>query len=317
MHRRAHGRDIVPGAHRLGQLQHPHEVGRHELACVAAMLLDQSQGGLGVEPLHDHHRAADPLDGHAPAQGRGVIERRRRQIDAVLAEAEQRLDHHLQGVRRVDRPAGQRRLDALGPPGGAGGIEHVGTGRLVGDRRGRQLAQRLFQAGVGRGRPADHVQLHARDQGRQFVRQRRQGGRGDQDLGPAILDDVGDLGRRQLGRDTGVVEPGPLGRPGDLEVAGIVLHHQGDDVAWPQAQRAEEVRALVRSLVELAIGHRLAGAGHHIGGAVGSGPGVYGRMHGASRRWRLPWRAPLAGVSPSWSDRSPAHGAAQGRRGGS
>ena len=46
----------------------------------------------GVEMLHHHDGAAEPLHGHAIAQGGGVIERRRRQIDRILVGAEQHGD---------------------------------------------------------------------------------------------------------------------------------------------------------------------------------------------------------------------------------
>ncbi len=53
-------------------------------------------------------------------------------------------------------------------------------------------------------------------------------------------------------------------------------------VAGLEAQRAEELRDAVGLLVELAIGHRLAAAGHDVGGLFGMGAGVVIRMHGGA-----------------------------------
>ena len=116
---RRHRGQVVAGADLRRQFQHPDEVGGHELAAVDAVFFDQLQGVLGIEFLHHHHRAAQALIAHAPAQGGGVIEGRGRQIGPVGREAEHVLGHHGQRVGGVDRPAGQRRLDPLGPAGGA------------------------------------------------------------------------------------------------------------------------------------------------------------------------------------------------------
>ena len=70
-----------------------------------------------------------------------------------------------------------------------------------------------------------------------------------------------------------------LGGPADLEEPGIVLQEQRDMVAGLQAERAEELRDAVGLPVELAIGDRLAAAGHDVGGLVGVRLGVNVGMH--------------------------------------
>ena len=70
-----------------------------------------------------------------------------------------------------------------------------------------------------------------------------------------------------------------LETPSDLEEARVVLEEESDVVAGPQAVAAEELRDAVGLLVELAVGHRLAGAGHDVGGLVGMLAGVDRRMH--------------------------------------
>ncbi len=74
-------RQVVAAAHRLGQLQHPAEHRRHQLAVRDPVLLDQRQVVLGVEVLHHDHgaavadrqrtpRPAAPSGTAAPATGR-------------------------------------------------------------------------------------------------------------------------------------------------------------------------------------------------------------------------------------------------------
>src|SRR6266581_6403291 len=65
------------------------------------------------------------------------------------------------------------------------------------------------------------------------------------------------------------------------DVCSSDLHQERDVIAGRQAKRTEQMRALVRKLVEFAIGDRLAGAGHLIGDLVRCAAGVDGRMgHG-------------------------------------
>jgi hypothetical protein len=58
-------------------------------------------------------------------------------------------------------------------------------------------------------------------------------------LGLAVLHDVVDLAGGELGRNAGVVEAAALRRPGDLEVAGMVIQKERDHVARPQSERSE------------------------------------------------------------------------------
>ena len=60
--------------------------------CVTLVALDEAEVLLGVEVLHHHDRAAERLRRHGEAQRRGVVERRRRQVDVSVVDAEQHLD---------------------------------------------------------------------------------------------------------------------------------------------------------------------------------------------------------------------------------
>jgi hypothetical protein len=62
------------------------------------MRLDEPEGGLWIELLHHDHRPARPVHAHAEAQRRGMIERRRREIDDLLVEAVEFPDHAASAV---------------------------------------------------------------------------------------------------------------------------------------------------------------------------------------------------------------------------
>ena len=78
--------EVAAGARFGRQLEHAHEHGGHPLAMGHPVALDQVESVLGVEPLHHHHRPAEGLHRGHIAQGRGVIERGRREIDRLRAQ---------------------------------------------------------------------------------------------------------------------------------------------------------------------------------------------------------------------------------------
>ena len=283
MDRALHRGDVVARPHLLGQLQHPHEHGRHQLRLRNPVLLDQLQKFLGVEGFHDHRGAAEDDRHHVEAQRSRVIERRRRQINAVIVHAAHvGAEQPQERIGQLDRIVFQLPLDALGPAGGAGRIQHVVAGDLVRDRRHRLLAGFLVPGAETGQRLVEHeedglIRL-ALDEALDLLGAFR---RGDHDFGAAILHDVGDLVLGQVTADRGVIEPRALRRPADFHERQPVLDQERDVVAGLQPQRAKQMRALVRQLVELAIADRLAASRHLIGDLVGLGAGVNGGVsHG-------------------------------------
>src|SRR5581483_5823756 len=105
-----------------------------------------------------------------------------------------------------------------------------------------------------------------------------------------IFDDVGDLVLGQIAADRGVIEPGALRGPADLHEGEAIFHQQRDVVAGLETELAEQMRALVRELVELAIGDGLAGGGHLVGDLVRVRAGVDGGMGHASLNANSEWR---------------------------
>ena len=268
MDRAAQRRDVVALAHLLRQFQHAREMGRHPLRAVRAMVFDEPERRFRIELLHHDHRAAETMHDHAPAQRRGMIERRRGQIDAVLAEAEGVLRERGQRIRRIDRLAGQFALHALRSAGRAGGIEHVLARALVADRRRLLFRAHRAEILVDAKTAVQRIKHEIRERLGQRIGDRPLRGGGDEKFRAAIAHDVLDLSGGEVGGNAGVVEPRALRRPGDLEIARMILDAQRDAVAGLQAERAEQLRALVRPFVELGVGDRLAGRRHDHGRLV-------------------------------------------------
>ena len=267
--------DVVLGADFVRQLQHAHEHGRNQLRLRDLVGRDQLQELLGVEGFHDDGSAAEHDRHHVEAQRRRMVERRRRQIDAVgVHAAHGGAENFQKRVRHVDRIAFERALDALRPAGGAGRIEHVVAGDFVRDRRHR-LRDRFLVEGAEAGfRRVHHVEQRSAGLADQSFHLLVAFRRGDEDFRAAIPHDVGDLVLGEIAADRGVIEPRALRGPADLHEREAVLHQQRDVIACFEAELAKEMRALVRELIELAIADRFARAGHSVGDLVGVGAGV-------------------------------------------
>ncbi len=219
-----------------------------------------------------------------------MIERRRRQIDAVAIHAAHvGAKQPQERIRHVDRIVFRLPLDALGAPRGARRIQHVVAGDLVRDRRDRLGDRFLVPRAEAGQRLVEHEEQRlaglALDQSLDLFGAFR---RGDDEFGAAISHDVGDLVLGQVAADRGVIQARALRRPADLHECQPVLHQERDVVAGLQPERAKQMRALVRELIELAIADRLAARRHLIGDLVGLGPGVDGRVgHGSSSETRM------------------------------
>ena len=158
--------------------------------------------------------AAQPHDAHVEAQRRGVIERRRRQIDRVLVHAVELARDGEQRIVEVDRLRLDHRQHTLGPPGGARRIEHVVARGLVGDRRCGKARDRRFPGFVAGDRAVDHeARVDTLEQRRELGGRGGEVLRGDEQPGAAVGHDVVDFGRRQPRADRGVDRGPSAGRP--------------------------------------------------------------------------------------------------------
>ena len=133
MHHPLQARQVVRIAHALRQFQHPGEHHRHELPVRDPVALDGIETAFGIELLQDDRRDAAGLHAHRPHRRRGVVQRRRAQIDrlGVHPESDQRRHH----ARRLGgRDVRQLPLDPLWPAGRARGVLQQITFTFVVDR---------------------------------------------------------------------------------------------------------------------------------------------------------------------------------------
>src|SRR5438876_7458120 len=70
-----------------------------------------------------------------------------------------------------------------------------------------------------------------------------------------------------------------MGRPADVEVAGIVVHPDGDPLAALEAEPAQQVRGAVGPRVQFPERDRSPAAGHDDGRTVGIAQELFARVH--------------------------------------
>ena len=225
-------RQIVRRAFVLAQLEHPHEMGRHELGVGDPVLLDQFEAALRVELLHQHDGGAEPLSSRRPAERRRVVERRRAQVHGLVREAVHLLDQRNQVAAAGTEGLGlNHRFDSLGPAGGTRGVEHERALDLVVEALGRVLRDFVLVAVVPVGR-AVHHQADA-DLGEvwlQFAGDVGQCHGCEQRCGATVPNDVAGLFGLEMPVDRRGVQTSALRAPEHLEVAGVVLEHHPDVV---------------------------------------------------------------------------------------
>ena len=96
----------------------------------------------------------------------------------------------------------------------------------------------------------------------------------------AVVDDVRDLLCVEVEVDRREVDPRALGCPGDLEIVGIVVHEDRDVGVEPESAVVQQLRELVRAVVQLPVRDRVTARGHHESGLVGVLGGVRCGPHG-------------------------------------
>ena len=80
--------------------------------------------------------------------------------------------------------------------------------------------------------------------------------RSDEDARLAVVDDVGDLFRREERIDAGVVQAGALTAGAGFQIALVVLHENGDVITGAEALRAQEMRQSVCTGLVFAVADR-------------------------------------------------------------
>ena len=260
-----HRRQVVLRARLLGQLQHAHEHRRHPLRMGDPVLLDQGERGFGIEVLHDDRGAAEAHRREAVEQRRRVIQRRGREVDRILVHAPDVGDHpHLDGLF-ADRLARDLVLHPLRPPGRPRRIQHARAFELLFQRRGRIARERGFVVVVALDRSADReADLHVGHLAGELDRELTKLGADHDCLRVAVVDDVRDFVGGEVRVDACVEEARALRGPARFEVLDAVLHHDCDVVAETEPCVPEELRELIRAVIQLAVGARLTGARHDV-----------------------------------------------------
>lgn len=148
-----------------------------------------------------------------------------------------------------------RAADAFGAAGGAGGVEHRPAGAAV-----------VRPSGFGRaefGYRCEAVDLADRETRRggqsRFVRgrDRRRGETvaGEERLGFAVLEDVGDLGAGEMPVHRDDVQPGLVGREVGGDRFDAVVHHADQNVAGFHAECAQAGGVSVGEGGQFPVGH--------------------------------------------------------------
>ena len=115
----------------------------HELRVGDAVLLDESQHRLGVEPAHQDRRRTHPVDRHRVVDARRVVQRRRATGTRSTASSRSAAMSACSRTLCAHEPlpsVGKRTPHRLGSSGGARRVQHLGAVRVrrrvtgVGDR---------------------------------------------------------------------------------------------------------------------------------------------------------------------------------------
>ena len=292
---------VMPAAHPFGQFQHPAEHRRDELAVRHPVALDQAQVLLGIEFLHDDHGPA-VADGQVDRRlRRRVIQRGGREVGKpvpVLPQPGQEAEH---GELVTGRDVVQGPHDALGPAGRARGVQHRRPQAFIGYRRAGEGAGRFLEVSedaVVSGAVHDQAGRQPRAVPRRLQGHLAARPGGDQEPGGAVVQDVGQLRRGQVGVDARVVQARPLPRTAGLQVPVVVLHEDGIVIQPAQPPGAQQMSQPVSPGLVLGVRNALAGRGHHERGLTGPLTSMRTWVH------RIPLRA--GSSPPTVSPHAPA-----------
>ena len=219
-----------------------------------------------------------------------MVERRGHEIDLPLAKSPEFRKHVEDRQRLPRRLIGQRPQDALRVTGRARGVKHRPAERLVGNGRRGKFGRRLIEVVDARSvaRTVDNkTKLDLRTFAQRLERDCASGLRGNEHLGQAVVDDVGELARGQERIDVGPIEPGPLAGDVALDEAGVVFHEYGIVVAPLEPDRAQEMGEPVAARIQFPVGDRLARSRHDDRRLIGARLSVRPWIHALPPKARL------------------------------
>ena len=125
-----HRGQVVAPPGRLGQHQHPLELGRHHVGTGHPVAVDPGQRLLGLPLVHVDQRVPHVQRGPAEQRHRGVVVGRRDQVDPGLpgSHAEELQQHGAEFRGILGAQVGQRPAHPLGPAGRPRRVVHAGSG---------------------------------------------------------------------------------------------------------------------------------------------------------------------------------------------
>ena len=166
-------------------------------------------------------------------------------------------------------------------------IQHGRAEKLILNWRFRQLRQFLVQSLEACNVAANGQAAPQPASGRSGLRRHLGEACGsDEQLGFAIGDDVRRLILLQVRADRREDNAGAKRTLSHLQKLGAVLHHDGDVIAAIHAGGTQQMRNLVRSTVQLRVGHNLTGVGHNVCRPIGGFSGEGRKMrHGVTLFW--------------------------------
>ncbi|MDT4849157.1 hypothetical protein FQZ97_832680 [compost metagenome] len=194
----------------------------------------------------------------------------------------EQLDHRADRCVLADLHLRQGAQDAFRPAGGAGAVHHGGAQPLVRQAFGGEVGHGVFEA-----RPAVDGAIHHQmtgaigDQRRQLPGGFAQGPGADEQLGVAVLDDIGHFAGSEEAVDRHHQQSGTQRCPADLEAADVVLEEHREAVAAAQAMPVKVLGEAVGALVQLAIGQGFAAAGVDDCGLFRGKQGVVAKVLGS------------------------------------
>ena len=235
----------------LVEVQQPHEHRGDEVRVAHRPLLDQRQGLLGVEALHDHQRRALVQVHEGEPHGCGVVQRPGHEVGAVAVQAQRpprRGDgEQLRAERRLASPQ-----HALGPARRPRRVEHRaacrtgGIGRMV-----RRAGHETVEV------PVHHHDLHvvAVEPAQGLAHGQLEAGFGHDHAGARVLEHVGDLFGGEVPVDRGQGDAGAGRADEQLDELDAVREQHRRVCTARHAQRARpQVGDPVRPVVELGPG---------------------------------------------------------------
>ncbi len=238
---------VERGPHLVVEAQQPHEHRRHQVARPHGPLVDEAQGGGGVEAGHEDELGPGVQVADREAQRGGVVQRPGDEVGARAVEPDP-ASHGGQRRQLVGHRGRARAHDALRPARGPRRVQHRAAGRPV--ERERLVAGRRQQA-VELLPDLHHLDVES---GHRLGGHGGVGRLGDEQPGAGVVDDVADLVGGQVPVHGGEPGAGQDGRGGELDQLDPVAEQQGHRAAGRHAGLAEEASGPRGPVDELAAG---------------------------------------------------------------